>query len=227
MLRIDSSLWVKICGLIQPEQAVAIARLGANAIGFIGVRSSPRYVTPLQMQAMSQALIAGSLTDVERVGVFVDATLATLTEAVKIGQLTTLQLHGEETPQACADIRHAYPNLKIIKAFRIRSEADLSSTSRYDGIVDALLLDAYHPQLLGGTGKTLPWQSLKGFQPGEPWILAGGLTPENVLEALANLSPNGIDLSSGVEISPGNKSLAKAKQLFAALQRRAVKDRVS
>ena len=140
------------------------------------------------MQAMSQALIAGSLTDVERVGVFVDATLATLTEAVKIGQLTTLQLHGEETPQACADIRHAYPNLKIIKAFRIRSEADLSSTSRYDGIVDALLLDAYHPQLLGGTGKTLPWQSLKGFQPGEPWILAGGLTPENVLEALAYLA---------------------------------------
>ena len=216
---IDSSLWVKICGFIQPAQTVAIARLGADAVGFICVRSSPRYVTPLQIRAMSQALIHESLTSVERVGVFVDATFDVLAETVEMGQLTTLQLHGQEPPQACAQIRKAYPDLKIIKSFRIRSETDLASTSTYEDTVDALLLDAYHPNLLGGTGKTLPWESLQGFRPGRPWILAGGLTPANVQQALTRLSPNGIDLSSGVELSPGNKSLAKAKQLFDALQR--------
>ena len=214
----NSSVWVKICGLMQPEQAVAIARLGAAAIGFICVRSSPRYVTPLQIQAISQALIDALPTQVERVGVFANADLATITNTIETGKLTTLQLHGQESPAMCTDIRKAHPTLKLIKAFRIRTETDLLSTVPYEEMVDALLLDAYHPQLLGGTGQTLDWQSLTAFQPSKPWLLAGGLTPDNVLQALARLTPQGIDVSSGVEVSPGNKSLAKVERLFQRLK---------
>lgn len=219
MACIDSSLWVKICGLTVPEQAVAIAQQGASAIGFIGVRSSPRYVTPLQIRAMSQALIAASLAQVERVGVFVNAPLKTLAEDIEVGMLTTLQLHGEETPADCERVRRAYPHLKLMKALRIRSNADLLAIRPYEEIVDVILLDAYHPHLLGGTGQTLDWRSLQTFQPAKPWILAGGLTPANIAEALALLSPNGIDLSSGVELSPGNKCLDKTQQLFEVLTR--------
>jgi phosphoribosylanthranilate isomerase len=98
MACVDSSLWVKICGLTVPEQAVAIARQGSSAIGFIAVPKSPRYVTPLQMQAISEALVAAEYAQVERVGVFVDASLETLEVAVLTGKLTTLQLHGQESP---------------------------------------------------------------------------------------------------------------------------------
>jgi phosphoribosylanthranilate isomerase len=92
--------------------------------------------------------------------------------------------------------------VKLIKAFRIRSDADLAAVQPYETIIDAILLDAYHPHLQGGTGATLNWRSLQTFRPARPWILAGGLTPGNVSEALELLKPDGIDLSSGVELSP-------------------------
>jgi len=218
MTCIDSSLWVKICGLMVPDQAVAIARQGASAIGYISVSSSPRYVTPLQMRAMSQALMV-NYPQVERVGVFVNAEMAALQEAIAIGQLTTLQLHGQESPAVCQQLRQALPAVKLIKALRMRSDADLSLVPAYETAVDALLLDAYHPRLHGGTGETLDWRSLQAFRPTKPWILAGGLTPDNIGTALELLSPQGIDLSSGVETSPGNKCLTKTHDLFAALSR--------
>lgn len=216
--RTDSSLWVKICGLVIPEQAIAIARLGASAIGLIAVRSSPRYVTPLQMRAISQSLMAESLSQVERVGVFVDPDKDALQEAIEVGHLTTVQLHGKETPAVCEQVRQRYPHLKLLKAFRIRSDSDLLTASPYKDIVDAVLLDAYHPKLMGGTGETLDWRSLTDFQCNKPWILAGGLTPHNVKEALQIVQPDGIDLSSGVEINPGNKDLAKTRTLFEHLK---------
>lgn len=219
MARIDSSLWVKICGLTVPDQAVAIARQGASAIGFIGVSSSQRYVTPLQMRAISEALMAAECSAVERVGVFVNATMETLREAIASGQLTTLQLHGQESPDTCQHIRQAFPTIKLIKAFRIRNQDDLAAVSLYETVVDALLLDAYHPHLYGGTGETLDWRSLQAFQPAKPWILAGGLNPNNIATALDLLSPQGLDLSSSVETSPGNKCLTKTAHLFAALAR--------
>ncbi|MEM0981516.1 MAG: phosphoribosylanthranilate isomerase [Cyanobacteria bacterium P01_H01_bin.58] len=218
MSRIDSSLWIKICGLMQPTQAVEIAALGASAIGFICVPASPRYVAPQQIQLISDTFMAAGWADVERVGVFADAASSDIHAAVTIGRLTTLQLHGKESPETCAQLRQAYPTLKIIKAFRIRATADLASTAAYEASVDALLLDAYHPQLLGGTGQTLDWESLQAFKPTKPWYLAGGLKPENVQDALRKLTPDGIDVSSGVEVAPGDKSVAKVKELLAAVR---------
>ena len=214
---VDSSLWVKICGLTVPDQAVAIASQGASAIGFIAAPKSSRYVTPLKMQAISKALIAAGYSGVERVGVFVDASLETLQEAIITGQLTTLQLHGQESPNDCRQIRQALPNVKLIKALRIRSDADLTAVQPYETFIDAILLDAYHPHLQGGTGETLNWRSLQAFHPAKPWILAGGINPGNVNDALELLHPDGIDLSSGVELSPGHKCLEQTQMLFEKL----------
>ncbi len=212
-------LWVKICGLTQPDQAIAVARAGADAIGFICVPTSPRYVTPAQLQALAQALIDQSYGTVERVGVFVDATDDVIAAAVTAGQLTTLQLHGQESPERCHQLHQRHPALRLIKAFRVRSAQVLDAINAYDAVVDAVLLDAYHPESFGGTGNTLDWPTLQAFRPQRPWILAGGLTPENLASALTMLSPTGIDLSSGVEDRPGDKNLERVRQLFVALQR--------
>lgn len=208
-------LRIKICGLRDPQQAIAIADLGATAIGFIAVEQSPRYVSPMQVDLLTQALQA-THPAVDRVGVFANAIHAELETYVTAG-ITSIQLHGAETPADCQRWRDRFPELELIKALRIRSIADLALAESFTDCVDTLLLDAYHPQMLGGTGATLDWQSLQAFRPSRPWLLAGGLTPENIATALSQLQPAGIDLSSGVERSPGDKDLEKVAALFAAL----------
>lgn len=207
---------VKICGITQPDQGRAIAQLGADALGFICVRSSPRYVTPAQIHRV----IAG-MSDLASqpgyVGVFANAPVEEIVNVVAQSGLNAIQLHGQESPEFCEQLRAALPGMMLIKAFRIRAAADLQHIDGFIDPVDALLLDAYHPQLLGGTGKTLDWDTLRQFQPDRPWFLAGGLTPENVQDALSQLQPNWIDLSSGVERSPGDKDLTKVAKLFEAL----------
>jgi phosphoribosylanthranilate isomerase len=211
---------VKICGITNPDQGYAIAQLGATALGFICARQSPRYVPPDQIRAIATSLLLHPISGdpIDRIGVFVDASLQEIDQVVAIGKLNAVQLHGHESPQFCQQLRTALPQVEIIKAFRIRDSAALEQTIHYQGWVDTFLLDAYHPALLGGTGKTLNWSTLHAFQPGCPWFLAGGITPDNVLQALEQTHPHGIDLSSGVEHSPGNKDLAKVAQLFQQLQ---------
>lgn len=211
-------MWVKICGITNADQAVAIAQLGATALGFICVKRSPRFVSPETLATIAQTLKHQMPTPIETVGIFADANLEIIQATVAQGRLQTVQLHGQETPEFCRQVRAAIPDIRIIKALRIRSAADIRHTTDYEPVADALLLDAYHPQLLGGTGTTLDWSALLTFRPRRPWILAGGLNPDNVAIALGQLSPDGIDLSSGVEVSPGQKDMAKVKALFAALR---------
>jgi phosphoribosylanthranilate isomerase len=158
------------------------------------------------------------------VGVFVDADLEEIVGGVAIAQLNAVQLHGNESPQFCRQLREAMPTLEIIKAFRVKSSETLQQIKAYEGLIDALLLDAFHPNatnpgMYGGTGKTLDWITLSQFHPFCPWFLAGGITPDNVLNALSQVQPDGIDVSSGVELTPGNKDLAKVRQLLAQLQK--------
>jgi phosphoribosylanthranilate isomerase len=219
-------LRVKICGITKPEQGQAIAQLGATALGFICVPKTPRYVTPEQIAAIVAELpIFGETGQREigqpicdRIGVFVDEDLAVICQTVAVGNLTGVQLHGSETPEFCDRLRAALPSIEILKALRIRSTEALALAQHYQTHVDTLLLDAYHPSLAGGTGNTLDWRSLQTFQPQCPWLLAGGLTPDNILTALSQLHPSGIDLSSGVEQSPGNKNLEQVARLFAQLR---------
>jgi phosphoribosylanthranilate isomerase len=208
-------LRVKICGIMQPEQGKTIAALGANSIGFICVAASPRYVTPAQIKACAEVLP----TDCDRVGVFMDASVETVVATVQASGLSSVQLHGGESVEYCQALRSALQQsnlatIELIKAFRVKSEETLNSTQQYECCVDWLLLDAYHPSMGGGTGLTLDWRSLENFKCDRPWLLAGGLTPDNVAQALESISPQGIDLSSGVEISPGNKDLDKVARLF-------------
>jgi phosphoribosylanthranilate isomerase len=205
---------VKICGITQPEQSLAIAALGATALGFICVPTSPRYVTIAQIQAA----IIPIPKNIDKIGVFANTTISEISQIVKKSGLTGVQLHGDETPEFCQQLRQSLPQVEIIKALRVRSLEHLQTTIHYTDYVDTLLLDAYHPQQLGGTGQTLDWRMLQEFTPCRPWLLAGGLTPDNILTALSQIKPHGIDLSSGVEHSPGNKDLDKVALLFQKLE---------
>ncbi|NEP07413.1 MAG: phosphoribosylanthranilate isomerase [Okeania sp. SIO2G4] len=217
---------VKICGITKLEQGQAIAQMGATALGFICVPTSPRYITAEKIRN----IVVQLPKNIDKIGVFVNPEIDFLSEIIIQTQLTSIQLHGDESPEFCHQLRQSIPdNIEIIKAFRIKSLQDLTIVNSYDNYVDTLLLDAYHPDKLGGTGQTLDWKILKDFYPNFPWFLAGGLTPENVTVPIQQLIIEsnhkfcGIDLSSGVEIAPGDKDLVKVKKLFNSLAQLRVK----
>ena len=206
---------VKICGITKPIQGKTIASLGATALGFICVRASPRYVTPEQIKAVIDQLPE----QIDKIGVFANSSQEEIAQTVAESGLTGVQLHGDEPIEFCQQLREILPKVEIIKALRIKNADDFDKAKTYTTYVDTLLLDAYHPQQLGGTGKTLNWDTLQQFDPDCPWFLAGGLTPKNILEALDKVKPSGIDLSSGVETAPGDKDLDKVRDLFEKLEK--------
>jgi len=209
---------VKICGITKVEQGIAIARLGAQSLGFICVPASPRYVSPETIRLIVEQLPE----NVDRIGVFANSTIDNICQVVAESNLTGVQLHGDETAEYCDRLREFLPGIEMIKALRVKTSETLDTAAVYATHVDTLLLDAYHPEQLGGTGKTLDWQMLAEFRPSCPWLLAGGLRPDNVLSAIASLSDNnfsGVDLSSGVEIAPGDKDLTKVAKLFEQLKK--------
>lgn len=208
-------LKLKICGLTQAPQAMEIAQLGVDAIGFICVTRSPRYIAPGQISEIIKNLT--EFPQLLTVGVFANADIDTIKTTSKISGINTIQLHGQESPEYVKTIRTQFSNYTLIKALRIKDQASLKQADEYAPFVDVLLLDAYHPEQLGGTGLAWDWSLLKNFQPACEWWLAGGLKPENVLNAIELTAPKGIDLSSGIELSPGQKSLPKVSTLIQTL----------
>ena len=208
---------IKICGITKPEQGQEIAQIGATALGFICVERSPRYVTRSQIKE----IIRQVSIPIDTIGVFANAELVEIEQIVRETGLSGVQLHGSESREFCQQLRQTLPsNIEIIKAFRIQTPESLIETDIYTDYVDTLLLDAYHPQILGGTGQTINWEDLQQFSPTLPWMLAGGLNPDNISNALTQLKPDGIDLSSGVEKSPGDKDLNLVARLFDNIKRR-------
>jgi phosphoribosylanthranilate isomerase len=212
--------WIKVCGLRQPEQAAAVAALGVEAIGVIGVPSSARWLEPAQRPPLWAAVAAANPA---ALGVLVvadpsDDDLEALRAAA--GH-QVVQLHGGETPERCRQLRQALgPSLALWKALRIRTPQDLEQAHAYAPLVDALLLDAWVPDQLGGTGHRIPVEWLQGFVPPVPWWLAGGINADRVsgtLTALYPGGPNGLDASSGVERAPGDKDLARVAALVTAV----------
>ena len=190
---------VKICGITSIEDAEAAVAAGADALGFMFVASSPRFLE----FAAAQKIIASLPPFVARVGVFVNATEEFITTALQTCSIDVIQLHGDEAPDFCASIR---TRARVIKAFRIHNEDSLTPLPKYP--VDAWLLDSFVPGQHGGTGAIFNWnlavraQSMAGSR---PVILAGGLTSQNVAQAVREVHPYGVDVSSGVEKSPGRK----------------------
>ncbi|MFM7312065.1 MAG: phosphoribosylanthranilate isomerase, partial [Cyanobium sp.] len=198
------------------DQAAAVACLGVDAIGVIGVPGSPRWLEPALRPALFTAVRAarpGCLG----VLVVADPTDDQLADLGRAGGHQVLQLHGGESPDRCRQLRQALDGqMGLWKALRIRSRDDLARAAAYGSVVDALLLDAWVPDQLGGTGHRIPIEWLQGFQPRLPWWLAGGITPERLpqaLQALAASPPVGVDASSGVERAPGDKDLSRVEQL--------------
>ena len=200
------SVTVKICGITSEADALAAAEAGADAIGLMFYEGSPRHVTLEQAKAISAALPQ----HVMRVGVFVNAEEAFVHQALTECMLNILQFHGDETPEECS----RYP-LMTLKAFRVEGEETLAELEAYPSA--GYLLDAYVKDALGGTGATFNWDlAVRAQEFGKPIFLAGGLTPENVVEAVRKVQPFGGDVSSGVEIEPGRKDAEQMRTFVAA-----------
>ena len=199
-------LFVKVCGITRLQDADLAADLGATAIGFIFWPGSPRYVSPEDARGIVRRKAAG----VKTVGVFVDEPPERVRQVADLVGLDMVQLHGSESAGVVRDLSG---RVGVIKAITLDGGApDLSG---FDEDV-LILLDAHDPARQGGTGRTIDWDAARGIAASRRTILAGGITPENVGEAVSAVEPYGIDVSSGVESAPGIKDAARLKRLFEA-----------
>tara|TARA_Y100001968_G_scaffold89236_1_gene80291 strand:+ start:6677 stop:7348 length:672 start_codon:yes stop_codon:yes gene_type:complete len=213
-----NSIALKICGITQAEQALAIASLGVNAIGVIGVKNSPRFVEENLRIKIFQDL-TNFHPEIERVYVVADIHDSDIEKIITSkGAPSVIQLHGSETKQRCKYLSQTYSNIRWWKAFRIRSEEDLSSAKEYEDSIDALLLDSWSKNQLGGTGQKLNIKWLEHQKFKKPWWLAGGVSEEFASEVLKYLTPFGLDASSRLEISPGVKDLKKVRSLLETIK---------
>lgn len=202
----DMPVKVKICGITNFPDGMAAAEAGADALGFVFYDRSHRHIS---LEAAA-TLIRELPPFVMKVGVFVNAPVDLVVRASRECGLNLLQFHGDEAPDYCLQF-----GLMSMKAFRIRDATSLQALQDYP--TDAWLLDAYSPRNLGGTGETFNWDlALEARNSGRPIFLAGGLTPENVAEAVKRARPYGVDVSSGVESAPGRKDHARVRAFIQA-----------
>jgi phosphoribosylanthranilate isomerase len=189
---------VKICGITRLEDALQAVQAGADALGFVFHNNSPRYISPEKAAAIIRELPPF----VQAVGLFVNSEVDFVNDISDLCRLDLVQLHGDETPQYCDLVRR-----RVIKAFRVKDINSLDSVKNYR--VAGVLLDAYSPQAYGGTGFSFNWDFVGSVSGCGPIILAGGLNPENAREAVERVRPYALDVSSGVEASPGIKDPEK------------------
>jgi phosphoribosylanthranilate isomerase len=197
---------VKICGITNLEDALAAVKWEADALGFV-FAPSPRQVT---MEQVSH-IVAELPSFVCKVGVFVDSALQRIKEAISVCGLDLVQLHGSESPDFCQAF---FP--RVIKSFRVKDESVLSILPQYR--VSAYLLDSYDATQEGGTGRTFNWDIAKDAARYGSIILSGGLTQENVQQAIALVQPYAVDVSSGVESQPGKKDHSKLQAFLEAVR---------
>lgn len=211
-----SQFSVKICGITSREQAGAIAALGADALGLNFWPRSKRYLPPAKaVECVSQARRTSAI-----VAVLVNADDRLLREVIDLGVVDALQLHGDESPAECERVRGL--GLPVIKALQVRDHDSLNQIGDFTAC-DAILLDAWCPGLYGGEGRTFPWAlaiEAKQRFPQKHFILAGGLTPANVHEAVREVKPVAVDVASGVESAPGVKDLALVRAFIAGAKGR-------
>jgi phosphoribosylanthranilate isomerase len=195
---------VKFCGMTRASDAHAAIQLGVDALGFIFHPSSARAVDVTQAQAITQSLPPL----VARVGVFVDHSLAQIQQIAAQAQLTVIQLHGDQSPEFCQQL-----HLPVIKAIAVTAQTDIAQVvAPYLGAAQ-ILLDTHHPTLAGGSGQTFAWSQIPhSLCP--HIILAGGLTPDNVAQAIRTVTPYAVDVSSGIEDRPGCKNPVKMTQFM-------------
>jgi len=212
---------IKICGITNEKDAIWATNLGADYLGFNFYKLSPRKISP----KLASEIIAKLPSFIQPVGVFVNEEMKTVLKIVKKCKLSLVQLHGEETPEYCNEfkVESSMPHRQvageatkfkvgIIKAFRIKEEKSLEVIPGYVDKVDYFLLDTHVEGVAGGSGEVFNWDlALRVKDYGKPVFLAGGLTPENVKEAITKVQPYAVDVASGVERLPRRKDYEKMK----------------
>jgi phosphoribosylanthranilate isomerase len=202
------SVKVKICGITTVADAEAVVQAGADAVGLMLYSGSPRHVSIDAAQEIARSLPPHVL----RVGVFVDPEPTEVFAAIHQCDLNLLQFHGNESPKFCQQF-----GVMTMKAFRVQNAESLEALESFS--TDAFLLDSYVAGKAGGTGETFNWSlAVAAKQFGRPIFLAGGLTPNNVADAIRAVQPFGVDVSSGVEFSPGKKDPEKIRAFIAAVR---------
>jgi phosphoribosylanthranilate isomerase len=204
-------VFVKVCGITSPENARAAARSGADAIGLL-FAESPRRIGVGRAREISAALPPG----VAKVGVFVDASAGEVIEVAREAGLDYAQLHGEETPRMVAEIREG--GVRVIKALRVRDESSLDHVRDY--AADLYLLDSWSKEARGGTGERFQWGLAEKVRGYDNILISGGITPENVGEALEFFEPYGVDASSSLEQAPGEKDDERVRRFVSAAKSR-------
>ena len=198
---------VKICGLKTPSDIDNCIKAGADFIGFVFFQKSPRHLSPTNAAELSDYYECNySDSGIKKVALCVNPTDKELSEIVSTSKPDFLQLHGTEPPMRVDEIRQKY-GLPIIKAIRVKSQLDIKASHQYNLLAEWLLFDAAASADLmpGGNGESFNWSLLADFECDLPWMLAGGLNPNNVAHAIAQTNPDGVDVSSGVEASTGIK----------------------
>ncbi len=206
---------IKICGMNDAASVDAAVAAGADYLGFIIFPKSPRHVSPAEA-----GRLAARKGQAKSVAVLVDPTEPQLGAVVRDMRPDIIQLHGGESPTRCLDARH-YAELGVWKAMGVSTAEDLGQVDPYRGHVDGFVFDAKPPKGAtrpGGLGESWDYSLLGGFAAGAPWLLAGGLTPDTVAEAVKQSGAQGVDVVSGVESSPGVKDIAKIEAFIAAVR---------
>ena len=205
MKKIKSPVKVKVCGITNLSDALLAVRWGADALGFIFYKKSPRFISPRVVKGVVSALPPF----VNRVGVFVNESSEWVNRVADTCRLD-VQLHGDESPTYCKKIKH-----KVIKAAQLKNALSLKSLAEYN--VDGFLLDTFSEKQRGGTGRTSNWTLARDAKKYGVVILAGGLNPNNIVNAILRVRPYGVDVGSGLEKSPGKKDSVKVKAFFSAI----------
>lgn len=205
---------IKVCGITNPQDALFAVEAGVDALGFIFHSRSPRYIEPEEAR-----LIIDQLPPfVDVVGVFVDKKRVEVEEIVQYCRLNYAQLHGQESPKSTERLFRFASPCEIIKAFRVGSQTSPEEFKPYVPHVRAFLLDTYEKDLFGGTGKSFDWKIIDGLELVRPFILAGGLNPQNITDALEAVRPYCVDVNSGVEMSPGIKDHQLIREFVRAVK---------
>ena len=209
-----SKTQIKICGVTSVTQALEIANLGINAIGIISVEESPRYVLPSKKKEIFENL-SKNYPKVKRVSVIKNIQMNQILEDLQSDiNENVLQLHGDENLNYCKKIKENFPQIELWKAFRIKKAKDLENISPYSNFIDAILLDSWNKDTYGGSGIRIQQEYLENLKFQNNWWLAGGISIDWVEHIIKNIKPDGLDISSSIEIKPGVKDISKTKELI-------------
>ncbi len=209
---LKAKILVKICGITTVDQALQIAELGVDAIGVITVKESPRYVSTKIKKDIFRNL-EKNFPQIKRVSVVKNIPLELICTN-SFDSENVIQLHGDEDLTYCKRLRSKFPKIEIWKAFRIRNREDTKGIELFSSFIDAVLLDSWNEKTYGGSGIRINYKYLEELKFSKPWILAGGISIDWLKQILTDIKPNGIDISSSIESSPGIKDLNKTRKLI-------------